>query len=70
MAERFAGQESKLALYNSTTQDPILPDIAVNSMNVSLKNEWENYIATKVASGEFTFVAIGEDGKSRAVASE
>ena len=39
MAERFAGQESKLALVNSTTQDPILPDIAVVSMTGTLKNE-------------------------------
>ena len=39
MAERFAGQESKLAIVNSTTQDPIMPDIAAISMNAMLKQE-------------------------------
>lgn len=39
MAERFAGQESKLAIVNSTTQDPIMPDIATVSMNAMLKQE-------------------------------
>lgn len=39
MAERFAGQESKLVLTNSTTGDPTMPDVAVVSMTVTLKNE-------------------------------
>ena len=39
MSERFAGQEAKLAIVNSTTQDPQCPDVALVSVNVTLKNE-------------------------------